>query len=233
MKPTAALPLAAILMVGIALFLVFVAVPTPTGVAEKIAEVFRIFYFHVPSAWVGFLAFFVVFVCSVLSLTGRGDQRRWDTIAACSAEIGVLFTTIVIITGPIWAKPAWGVYWTWEPKLTTALILWFIYVSYLMLRGVVDEEQRRARYSAVLGIVGFVDVPIVFFSVRLWGSIAHPVVVGAAGGEAGTVETYRMPVFFFCLVAFTVLYAALLAARVAVERDRQKLVDLTHRLQEG
>jgi heme exporter protein C len=231
MRPLRFLLPLAVIGIAVALYLALMVAPTEA----VMGDVQRIFYFHVPSAWVGFLAFFVVFVASILHLSGRGgDPRRWDMIASCSAEIGVLFTTIVLITGPIWAKPAWGVYWTWEPKLTSALILWFIYIAYVMLRGIVDEEVRRGRYSAVLGIVGFVDVPIVFFAIRWWGTIAHPGLFKAAGGAGagGLAPAMKLP-FFFSLVAFTILYLALLTVRVQVERDRQRLVDLTHRLQEG
>jgi heme exporter protein C len=113
----------------------------------------RIFYIHVPAAWIGFLAFFVVFVASIAFLAT--DKRRWDDVAAASAEVGVVFTTGVLITGPLWGRPVWGVYWTWDPRLTSFMMLWLIYVSYLVLRGYVVEPARRARYAAVLGIVGF------------------------------------------------------------------------------
>ncbi len=117
----------------------------------------RIFYFHVPSAWIGFLAFFVVFTASLLFLRTR--QRRWDALALASAEIGVVFTTLVLLTGPLWAKVVWGVFWVWDARLTTTLILWLIYVAYLMLRSSAEGE-RRQRLAAVLGIVGFLDVPL-------------------------------------------------------------------------
>ncbi|GIU98787.1 MAG: hypothetical protein KatS3mg014_0403 [Actinomycetota bacterium] len=125
----------------------------------------RIFYIHVPSAWIGFLAFAVVFVASIAFLaTGA---RRFDELAASSAEVGIVFTTAVLITGPLWGRPIWGIYWTWDPRLTSFLMLWLIYLSYLVLRGYVPEPIRRARFSAVLGIVGFLDVPIVYLSARV------------------------------------------------------------------
>jgi heme exporter protein C len=180
----------------------------------------RIFYIHVPSAWIGFLAFFVVFVCSVGVLaTGK---RRWDDVAAASAEVGVVFTSGVLITGPLWGRPVWGVYWTWDPRLTSFLMLWLIYVSYLVFRGYVPDAARRARYAAVLGIVGFLDVPIVYLSVRWWRS-EHP---GQLIFERGGLPTSMLVVLLLGLVAFTLLYAYLMALRLRVGAlDRASLDD--------
>src|SRR4030042_6751521 len=145
-----------------ALYLVFIYVPTEgtMGVVQ------RIFYFHVPVAWVSFLAFFVVFIGSILFLWKRDE--KWDMLARSSAEIGILFTSLVLITGPIWAKPAWGVWWTWDARLTTTLIMWVIYVSYLMVRSFAVEESRGDRFAAVVGIFGFVDIPITAVAITLW-----------------------------------------------------------------
>ena len=176
----------------------------------------RIFYIHVPSAWIGFLAFFVVFIGSIAVLaTGK---RKWDRLASSSAEVGVVFTTAVLITGPLWGRPVWGVYWTWDPRLTSFLMLWLIYVSYLVLRGYVPEPARRARYSAVLGIVGFLDVPIVYLSVRWWRS-EHPGSVFEGGG----VPTSMLIPLFVGLITFTLLYAYLMAVRLSVGRLREQL----------
>ena len=119
-------------------------------------NVHRIFYFHVAAAWVGFLAFALVFVASLAYL--RRPQARWDRLAAAAAELGVLFTTITLVMGSLWARAVWGVWWTWDPKLTTTLILWFLYVGYLLIRAAVDEPASRGRYAAVLGIAGFLNV---------------------------------------------------------------------------
>ncbi|MEE9239579.1 MAG: cytochrome c biogenesis protein CcsA, partial [bacterium] len=131
----------------------------------------RIFYVHVPSAWIAFLAFFFVFVFSIRYLIRRNMDD--DIRAHACAEVGVVFCTLVLITGPIWARPVWGVWWTWDARLTTALILWMIYVGYLMLRAYMTDPDQRARFSAVLGIVGFIDVPIVHMSVKWWRTL-HP-----------------------------------------------------------
>lgn len=174
----------------------------------------RIFYIHVPSAWIGFLAFAVVFVASIAFLaTG---QRRFDDLAAASAEVGVVFTTAVLITGPLWGRPVWGVYWTWDPRLTSFLMLWLIYLSYLVLRGYVPEPIRRARFSAVLGIVGFLDVPIVYLSARWWRS-EHPTQFVVEGGELPPEMLVTMLVG---VVAFTFIYLYLLSVRQRVARLR-------------
>jgi heme exporter protein C len=174
----------------------------------------RIFYIHVPSAWIGFLAFAVVFVASIAFLaTGA---RRWDDLASGSAEVGVVFTSAVLITGPLWGRPVWGVYWTWDPRLTSFLMLWLIYLSYLVLRGYVPEPIRRARFSAVLGIVGFLDVPIVYLSARWWRS-EHPTQFVV---EGGALPAEMLVTMLVGVVAFTFLYLYLLSVRRQVARLR-------------
>lgn len=176
----------------------------------------RIFYIHVPSAWIGFLAFAVVFVASIAFLaTGR---RRWDDVASSSAEVGVIFTTAVLITGPLWGRPVWGVYWTWDPRLTSFLMLWLIYLSYIVLRGYVPEPIRRAKYSAVLGIVGFLDVPIVYLSARWWRS-EHPTQFVV---ESGDLPMQMLVTLLVGIATFTFLYLYLLAVRIRVGRLRAR-----------
>jgi len=182
----------------VALYMVFLYVPTEkhTGIVQ------RIFYFHVPIAWVSFLAFFVTFISSILYLGKR--EIKWDTIAHASAEVGVIFTTLVLITGPIWAKPVWGVWWTWDARLTTSLVLWLIYIAYLLVRSFATEPARGARLSAVIGIVGFIDVPIVFITVNLWRT-QHPTTIIFEGG----LTTPMLITLLVCIAAFTVLYVLL------------------------
>ena len=134
-----------------ALYLIFIYVPTDkhTGIVQLI------FYFHVPLAWISFLAFAVVFVCSICYLRRR--TAKWDAMAHASAEVGIIFTTLVLITGPIWAKPVWGIWWTWDARLTTTLVLWLIYIAYLLVRRYAVTREQGARFAAVVGIVGFVD----------------------------------------------------------------------------
>ena len=182
----------------------------------------RIFYFHVPSAWIGFLAFFVVFVASLLFLRTR--QRRWDALALASVEIGVVFTTLVLLTGPLWAKVAWGAFWVWDARLTTTLILWLIYIAYLMLRSTAESE-RRARFAAVLGIIGFLDVPLIYLSVSWWRTMHPGYVVSEPGGLAPPMTQTLM----VALVSFTLLFALLLVARLRLEQARDLLTALRAR----
>ncbi len=190
------------------LYLVFNWVPQikASNTAEQIAQ--KIFYFHVPSAWLGFLAFFIVFIASVGYLVTR--KRQWELVSVASAEIGVLFVSLVLITGPIWAKPVWGIWWTWDARLTSSLILWLIYVAYLMLRRYLPDGSKRANLSAVVGIIGFIDVPIVYYSIRWWET-QHPKAVMASGD--GSLAAPMFFTFMFSLATFTLLYVYLLRKR--------------------
>jgi heme exporter protein C len=189
--------LGAALMIA-ALYLIFVYVPTDkhTGIVQ------RIFYFHVPLAWISFLAFFVVFVCSIVYLRRR--TVRWDTFAHASAEIGILFTTLVLVTGPIWAKPVWGIWWTWDARLTATLVLWLVYIAYILVRNYAVTKEQGARFAAVVGIVGFVDVPIVFIAVKLWRT-QHPSTIVFEGG----LTSEMVLTLLISIAAFTVLYVLL------------------------
>jgi len=198
-----------------ALYMVFVYVPTEkhSGIIQ------RIFYFHVPVAWVSFLAFFVTFVASIGYLWKR--EIKWDAIACASAEIGILFTTLVLITGPIWAKPAWGIWWTWDARLTTSLVLWLIYIAYLLVRRLTADPAQGARYGAVIGIVGFIDVPIVFLTVNLWRT-QHPTTIIFEGG----LTPPMIVTLLVCIAAFTVLYVLLTIQRAklkSMETDVRRL----------
>ncbi len=195
-----------------ALFMVLLYVPTEAtmGVVQ------RIFYFHVPLAWVSFLAFFIVFLFSVLYLWKRAE--RWDNIASASAEVGVTFTTLFLISGSIWAKPIWNAWWTWDPRLTAALVLWLIYVAYLLVRSYATERQRGARFAAVVGVLGFVDVPIVALAITLWRT-QHPSPVIFQGGLAPSM----LLTLLVCMAAFTLLYALLLWLRTAMKESEMEI----------
>ena len=171
----------------------------------------KIFYFHVSSAWIGFFAFFITFIMSILYLITK--KIIYDDIASASAEIGLIFCTIVIVTGPLWARPTWGVYWTWDPRLTSTLILWFIYVGYVMLRQFMEESKKRAQFSAALGIIGFINVPIVFLSIQWWENTIHPNVVQKGGGGMHPDMFVAMQV---CLFVFTIIYISLLIRRLRI-----------------
>lgn len=187
-------------------------------------EACRIFYFHVPVAWVGFLAFFVVFISSILYLRSR--DLKYDVVARSSAEVGVVFTTLALITGSIWGRPIWGTWWSWDARLTSTLVLWFIYVGYLMLRSYLNDEGRAARYSAVVGIVGFLDVPVVYQSVVWWRTLHPGPTIFADGGMA--LPPGMIGVFLLSLIAFTLLGAYLLLLRLEVDRLAQAVLQHKH-----
>lgn len=195
------------LVILVANYLVFIWVPL-----EKVMrEVQKIFYFHVAAAWIGFLAFFIVFICGIIYLVTKNE--KWDYYSAASAEIGVIFITIVLLTGVIWGRAFWGYWWTWDPRLTTSLILWFIYLAYLLFRSAVDEPEKRAKLSAVLGIIGFLDVPIVWFSIRWWRTI-HPNLIKS--GSKMAISAKMSLTLFFSVLAFTFLYFYLMSKVVSL-----------------
>ncbi len=200
----------------IALYAAFLFAPTE----KTMGDTQRIFYFHMPSAAVTFLAFGVVFVASIQWL--RTKRAYWDNLAVASTEIGVVFCSLALITGSIWAKSAWGTWWDWDPRLTTTLILWLIYASYLMLRSVVENPSRRANLAAVVGIVGFIDVPIVFMSIRWWRTI-HPVVISGSGMD---MDSLMVVTLLVCLATFTLLFVHLLRLRLTLERQRDEVLRL-------
>jgi heme exporter protein C len=206
----------AALLVLAALVAAFVVAPTE----REMGDVQRIFYFHVASAWTAFLAFFVVFIGSIAYLRTRA--LSWDVVAVSAAEIGIVFTSLTLVSGSIWARSAWGTWWTWEPRLTTTLMLWLIYVSYLLLRGMMEDADRRAAFASVFGIIGFVDVPFVFFSIRWWRTL-HPQVVGSEGFN---MEATMLPALFLSVIAFTVVFLHLLLLRASLERSQQEMVEL-------
>jgi len=182
-------------------------------------EVQRIMYLHVPLILVSYLAFFVVFVTSILYLARR--RERHDAIAHSSAEIGVLFTALAIAAGSIWGRPTWGTWWTWDARLTTTTILLLIFIGYLMLRALVDDPSRGATFSAVLGIIGFLDVPIIHMSVVWWRTLHQPASVLRPGPS--TVAPDMQVALYTNLVAFVVLYGYFLVKRIRLEEARWEL----------
>lgn len=203
------------LMMLLALYFIFIYAPNEKtmGVIQKI------FYIHVPAAFLAYLAFLITFLASILYLYRR--DSKWDTIAHCAVETGVVYCTIVLITGPIWAKPVWNVWWTWDPRLTTTLILWFTYVAYLMLRRSVKENQR-ANLSAVFGIIGFINVPITFLSIRLWRTI-HPVILTSRGFNMSRPMKISL---FVTFIAFCFLFFSILISRIKLERIKIRIEEI-------
>lgn len=176
----------------------------------------RIFYVHVPAAWVAYLGFAFVFIGSIAYL--RTNERRWDLLAHASAEIGVVFCTLVLITGPIWAHPVWGTWWQWDARLTSALVMWLTYVGYLFLRGLVTDPNKVGRLAAVVGVVGFINVPIVHFSVYWWRTLHPEGPTPAALDRSSGLGGPELLAFFTSLAAFTLLFAWLLALRMRLGR---------------
>lgn len=183
---------------------------------RTMGDVFRIIYIHVPIIWLAFLAFFVTMVASALYL--RRAELRFDRIAVASAEVGLLFTGLTIVTGAIWGKATWGVWWTFDPRLTTTAILFVSYLGYILLRTALVDRVRRARISAVLGLVAFADVPIVHFSVLWWSGLHQGPTVIQPGDP--TIDHLFLAVLMANLAAFTLLYLWLLHQRVALEAAR-------------
>ena len=193
------------------LYLIFMW--APTAGSEHRFNLQRIFYFHVPIAWVALLGYCVVFVGSIGYLWKRDD--RWDSLAHSAAEVGLIFATLVLVTGSIWGKGIWGQWWTWEPRLTTMLILWLIYLTYLMIRGYVANPNQGARFAAVVGIVGFIDVPIVYFAANWWRGL-HPEVVTGPLADTGSLDSSMRGVLYFSLLTFVVLFGFLVRERMSL-----------------
>jgi len=193
-----------------ALYMAFIQAPRE----RTMGDLQRIFYFHVPSGMVGLTAFGINFLASLMYLIRK--DRRWDGLALSAAEVGVMFLAIVLVTGPIWAKPIWFVWWTWSPRLTSSLVLWLLYVAYLLIRNYVPDPERRAMMSAVFGIVAFVDAPIVWFSIRWWRDI-HPSPMLETGGLSPSMR----PALWTCAFAFMLLMVYLIRRRYYLETARQ------------
>jgi len=213
------LPASVFVTMMAALYVVFMVVPTE----REMGIVQRIFYFHVASAWVAFLGFFLVAGASAVHLWN--GSRPADRLAQASAEIGVLFCTLVLVTGPLWARPIWGVWWTWDPRLTMTVILWAIYASYLMLRAFGGEDDAIRRYAAVLGIVGVLDIPIIQVSVHLLRGI-HPSVITRNEGGSGLVDPWMRIGLLISSVALIVLAGWLLALRMRTARLGEEVAAL-------
>lgn len=188
-------------------------------VEKTMGMIQKVFYFHVASAWVGLLAFCVVFGCSILYLHSRRDAL--NHLAMASAEIGTIFISGTLLTGPLWAYPIWNTWWTWDPRLTTTLVLWFMYIAYIALQTG-ERTATRRRLAAVYGIVAFINVPLVFFSARWWRSI-HPIVVSSEGMG---LEPKMLVALVMSVAVFSLLYIHLVRVRVKSIVLREQIKDL-------
>jgi heme exporter protein C len=222
-RPAYSLGAATLALMTAAIFMVFVYVPTEAqqGIVQ------RIFYFHVPCAWVAFASFALVALSGAFYLWL--GQEIWDDLARAAAEVGMLFCTLVLITGSIWAKPIWGAWWTWDSRLTTTLVLWLLYTGYLTLRLMADEIPEAGRIAAVVGIVAAADIPIIIVSVRLWRTI-HPAVIVTRQGGHGLQDLRMVATLLVSLVAFTALCGWLLSLRLATLRTFRRISRLSREL---
>lgn len=222
-KAANSLAIATLATMAAAIFMVFVYVPTDAqqGIVQ------RIFYFHVPCAWVAFAAFALVAISSAFYLWL--GQQIWDDLAYAAAETGMLFCTLVLITGSIWAKPIWGAWWTWDSRLTTTLVLWLLYGGYLMLRVMADDLPQAARLTAVVGIVAAADIPVIIVSVRLWRTI-HPAVIVTRQGGHGLEDPRMIATLLVSMAAFTVLGVWLIMLRFATLRTMARINNLGRQL---
>ena len=197
------------------IYMIFIWVPTEQnlGVSQ------RVFYFHVPLAWIGMVSIIVVGVASIAHLVS-GDNK-WDALAYSSAELGVIFATLILVTGAIWAKPVWGVWWSWDPKLTTTLILWFIYIGYLMVRAYAPSGSQGRRYASVVALLGAIDAPLIYLA-SIWWRTAHPDLNIGPLAES-SLDSNMLLTFVVALLAFTLFYIYLLWERVRIRRVEDTL----------
>ena len=207
-----ALLLASAALMGLTLWMVFFWVPTEAnlGVSQ------RIFYFHVPIAILALSSIIVVAIASIIHLITRG--QRSDDLAYSAAELGAVLATLAIVTGAIWAKPVWGVWWTWDPKLTLTLLLWFIYAGYLMLRAYGPKGSQGARYGAVIALMGAVNAPIIYYATELWQT-AHPALLVGPAAESGSLDSDMALGLLVSTITFVVLAAYVLIERYSLRRS--------------
>jgi heme exporter protein C len=199
--------------------------PNAVGLTPNETAAQRIIYFHVPAAWLSMLAFGVTMVAGIGYLAT--SKRNWDSLAVSSAELGLVFTLAATASGSVWAKPAWNVWWTWDPRLTTYTIMFLLFVAYFMLRSAMEDPARRARFSSVYGIFAFLSVPITFMSIRWWRTI-HPVLIDSNDGFG--LSSGMMTAFFISLAAFTLLYVVLLIHRYRLEQTKEQVELLREQL---
>ena len=211
------------LLLAAAAYVSFFIAPTDA----KQGLIYRILFLHVSSAWTGLTAFLIGFVGNLLYVWKR--QPQWDWLGVSAVEVGLAFTTVVLVTGPIWAHPVWGIWWTWDARLTSTFIMWLLYVSYLLLRTLVEEPDRRALFSALFGIFAFLDVPLVFGSIRWWRT-QHPQPIVMGGADSG-MDPVMFRVLMFAWLAMLALMTLLLRQRYRLEAMRSEFETMRHELE--
>ena len=213
--------LSSVLMVG-SLYMSLIWAPTEITLGDSQ----RIFYIHIPLAWLGMLSVIILAVFSIAYLITR--NIKWDNLAYSTAELGFILITLVLVTGMIWSKAEWTVWWTWDPKLTTTVILWFIYLAYIMLRKYGPSDLRGASYGAVLGIIGAIDVPMIYMAANWWSS-AHPELnIGPLSDQSSSVNSEMMMPLLVSLIAYTMLYIIILNEKYVVQKGTN-LIDETYK----
>ncbi len=213
--------LSSVLMVG-SLYMSLIWAPTEITLGDSQ----RIFYIHIPLAWLGMLSVIILAVFSIAYLITR--NIKWDNLAYSTAELGFILITLVLVTGMIWSKAEWTVWWTWDPKLTTTVILWFIYLAYIMLRKYGPSDLRGASYGAVLGIIGAIDVPMIYMAANWWSS-AHPELnIGPLSDQSSSVNSEMMMTLLVSLIAYTMLYIIILNEKYVVQKGTN-LIDETYK----
>ena len=206
------------IVMGLAGYAIFIVAPRE----ETMGQIQRIFYFHAATGVVAYLALFISFLACIGYLASR--QAEWDWMAVSTAEVGLAFNTVVLVTGPIWAKPVWGIWWTWDARLTLDFILQLLYIAYLLLRSMVGEPERRAVISAVFGIFAFLDVPLSYFSIRWWRTEHPQPVIG--GGPGTGLNPVMWHVFLFTGIGLLALMAILTRERYRLEAMRHQFAEL-------
>ena len=220
-------PLGVICLIGLIVSLYLALVWAPRE--RVMGDIQRIMYFHVATAWIAELAFVLVGLSSVVYLWLR--ERRWDIVAHSAAEVGFVFCCFVMITGPIWGKPVWGTWWTWDPRLTFAMILWLIYVAYLMLRAYGDDMPQMKQFLAVLGILGTLDVPFIHFATMWWRGLHPESLTMTPEGFGAGMEREMLMAMGVAVVTFTLLFFYLMGRRMALERMRDDVEELRERIE--
>ncbi len=202
------------------LYMIFLYAPEEM----TMGEVQRIFYVHVACAWPALMGFIIIFVSSIIYLWKRTQSA--DELAQTTAEVGFIFCTCVLVTGPLWAKPAWGVWWAWDARLTLTFLLWLLYVAYLMLRNYLVNPGRAANLCAVVGIIGFVDVLIDYMAIRWWRT-QHPQPVVLGGPDSG-LDPRMLATLLVSVCVFTLLFFLLVRIRLRLAAMRRELSEIRH-----
>ena len=219
-KPLQILNVVSILLFFVSLGMIFFYAPREVVMGE--AQ--RIFYYHVPSAWISFASFGLTVIAGIAYL--RTGNHRWDRLGLATVEVGMMFAIMTLFSGMLWARPIWNTWWTWDPRLTTYTILLLIYVAYLMLRQGIEDPDKRARFASVYGIIGFLSVQITYYSIFWWRTI-HPAVFGTNESETKmSLEPRMLQTFIFCNLAFIVFYVTLLWHRLRLENDTSHIEEL-------